>query len=382
MKRAFVRNDGMLIDRVQRGSQTVVHHIPAWLMGEPVSEEGQQRLLRRLQTADEIDTTEVVEALGGELPAGLLEIVLERLERGDGFAALSLAEHYTDSADVRAALVAAARAAAVDDEGQVRTLTLLSQALGVVGGRDAADELERLVALLAADERTRAAGAQHNVYACALATAAEALLDLRRDRRPAAEALVTLLDHPCAFNRQQAAAMISRFLPFLVATKTSSAKTLRAGLAPLIDSEDDRQFLAAIPGLLACHQARDAELMRRCERLLLGDDPELRHSAALALTRVPPPNAVWALPMLIRALPAASSLEQQLELTRHVVELAPPIFVERLTRRALADESPMVRREGIYLLGFVPWGVAQALAAEALEDEPDPALEQQLRRFV
>jgi hypothetical protein len=60
----------------------------------------------------------------------------------------------------------------------------------------------------------------------------------------------------------------------------------------------------------------------------------------------------------------------------------PLVTLENFARRGLAHEAPSIRRNAMGLLHHLRADTARDLAAEALTDEPDPALRRQLEEHA
>lgn len=377
MKRPFERKDGFLIDREDPDHpRTWVE--PAWMNGEAPTKEERQDLIEKIKDPDAVQVPYAELALGKNLPEDLVDTYLARLSEGDPGAAWSMASQYSEDPRVPPAIIEAGRKA------ELQNLAGYSQAAGQIGGAEARAFLSEKLQELRENSATYDDDDFFNDLAGALETTARSLLELQADSPEAAEALVSLLDHPCPFNRRRAASAIGKFLLPLVCSRTSASITLFRGLARISDTSDDEQFLFAFPGLMVCHTHLKIDweaAWDRCESLLQSDSQEIRSAARHALTSVPYCKA-YARSVLLQWLPVAPTLSEQVEVASTISNDVPEPILRGIVRKALAAGSPEIRRSGISLLNCLRYRNAVECAKEALVDEPDPLLKDKLFRFV
>lgn len=346
MKRAFAREGGERVDRyVVEGS------------GKETSTHFPRGVLR----------ARVVRTPTAPSPARVRGWV-KRLLAGEWSALQTVVEH-RDFPGVRAALVAAG-------EGTLPAGEIVTTALGQVGGPGAREVIAREVAALVLSGEAFRTAKHVNRAATRLTTLARDLLRIDRDATGAAKALVRLLRHPVPYHRMYAAWNAAELYANWSAPRTKAHSVLRAGLAPLLRMRDADVFAKAIPALW---EIDPEATRRRVARLLVHRDPWVRHETAQGALKARWPSPLELVALVVAWLETEPSLRLVAEFAN---ALGPVVAAERLrdiAERALADESPSLRYDGITLLGELDAEVARELAAGARRDEPDLMLRRLLR---
>lgn len=274
---------------------------------------------------------------------------------------------FVDDERVRPALLDVARRADAED------LANFAQVSGLVGGAGARDLLRKRVEEIALDPLTFA-DPFFNWRAGSLGSSAEALLRLDADAETGIAALIRLLDHPCAFNRQSAMMNIVEVLER--GADTDAMRRLREALDPLLTSDDAESFLASAKALFATHRA---EVLARCKRLLDSDADEVCESATWALAHFASLPDDQARTILLARLPNEPSVDRAVSLAEVLGDAVPKELLAEVVQRGLASDSPLCRWTAAELLSRLPPEAALALAAAALSDEPEELVARRLR---
>lgn len=369
MKRQFERRGIYLFDSYEDSPGVPVsYQILAPLYGEDrLLDEEQRRLALEAIGAGEWPPDAYLLQLERPPPPDLMQALLHGVAAGGTTAALMITLS-VDDPRVRPALAEATRRVGIE------RLSAFAQALGRVGGPSAeAVLLERFDELLV-DRKASSVASVSNANACVLVEVAAALLSLNPQQLSAARAVVQLLEHPREVTRQAAArAAVEVCRRDML---TDAMREICAGIDRLVEAADATVFLHVAPAL-ALDQIPVA--LPRMGRLLHEDDYHVVHLAAIALTRVPSPYTAEALAELTRWI----STERPLGLALWVASVVAPFlseqFIVELTRRGLASESPVLRKEALYLSQELRGEVARSLLEEALVDEPEALLQKRFR---
>ncbi|MCC6559569.1 MAG: hypothetical protein IT372_42165 [Polyangiaceae bacterium] len=248
-----------------------------------------------------------------------------------------------------------------------------ARALGFVGGRGAREVLAARLAELVDESPEPVVDAAGEP----LLSVAAALLRLDADATDAAMALIHLIHHADVQIRRLAtrdAVSVFRRDP-----QTLSMSLLQEAFGQLLDVDDSRTFLD-----VAFVLARDHGdvVLKRCRGLLDGDDHELRQWAAVALARTPAPHTAEALAILASWAPRGEPLGLALWVASLVWPLMREIEMAELVRRGLASESATTRSRTIEMAHHLGEASARPLLEQALADEPDPILRENMARAL
>jgi hypothetical protein len=349
VKRAFERDGDTLVDRyVVEGStkETSTHFPRSVLLG----------VVKRRRP------------LAAPSPTRVRRWV-KRLLAGEWAALHDVVEH-RDVPGVREALVAAA-------EGPLSAAEIVTTALGQVGGVGAREVLRREVAALVKRPATFRAAKFTNTSARRLTTLARDVLRMDPEAVDAAAALVRLFKHPVPDNRMYSAWNAAELYAQWNAPRTKAHATLRDGLAPLLRTRDADVFVKVIPALWEM----DPNATRaRVARLLKHTDPWVRHEAAQQSLKARSPRTWELVAMVVAWLETEPSLRLVAEFANTTAHLVPAERLRDIVARALADESPSLRYDGLSLLASLDATARDELARDALRDEPDADLKRLLRR--
>lgn len=369
-KHVFLRRNGVLIDpHAEHGGERCTAQIPASMLGETPSAEERTRQLSEVRDVLSEDSPGMEAlALREDDSPEKLDALLRALDRGSMQVPMDLVP-FADDARVRPALIRAARRAPAN------RLANFVQVVGIVGGRGAVKVLRKRLAELARDPATMEDHSFFNDLAGSLASTAEALLALDPEALDATDALVMLFEHPCAFNRRTALREAAEALRRL--RKTEAAVRLRSALKPLLDRAGPEEFAVFARDLAAILPER---VLARAEDLLRSDDPRVREDVFTTLSQIPLPRA---LALALDGLPRVSTLDRAMTIAHALSGLVPLNLGREIARRALSHDSPTLRWHAVkYLLPSLPRETSSELAAEALKDEPDEALQRLLGKFA
>ncbi len=365
-KRAFERVDGQLIDRfVGLDGKRVTSYAPSAMAGERVPAAQRARMLAQMKKGGR-----GAYALRHEESPEHFEALLGALAAGDSSAPSALTT-YLDDPRVRPAILAAARAKPLGDASNH------FQMLGYCGGAGAKEALTERLRALQGDPDTLKDDAFFNWKAGELGTVATALLRLDRDASQAAEALVSLLEHPCAFNRSSATRQMCEMLTDSShgSIQTTAFRQMRKAIARMLKAPEDDAFLAALRALVITH--RD-EALARARRLLRSKKADTRRWTASALAALDAGRG--GLPLLAEWVEEERELEVLTDTLRLFPFLIPLTRRRGLVRRSLADEAPSKRWYAVALLEHLPSADRRVAARTALKTEPDPAIAKALRK--
>ncbi|HLC43460.1 MAG TPA: hypothetical protein VJO34_17780 [Methylomirabilota bacterium] len=307
------------------------------------------------------------DAAGVGATADVLGRLLLALEAGDVRAPQALLAFIADIR-VSTALLKAAR------EASPALLANVAQVLGSAGVNGAADVLGKRLDELAVDTRVFEDATPFNHFAGSLTAVAAALLRLQPENTRAANALVRLLSHPSAFERRTAAAAASDALELPL--PEGVAGQLESELHQLLASADTQLFAAIAP---AVARKEPKVILSRCGTLLQSTDPAARETGIGVLRRLDEPKASE---MLVAHLAHESDLRLACAIAGHLGPKAPEAMRLALARRALADDSPSLRFEGLTLLASLSAGASREVAHDVLPSEPDPFLRSRLESFA
>lgn len=371
MKRGFKRDRGVLFDQYENpDGSTVVVEIPAASAGEPLEPAVRALHLQDLRSGDPLRQHRGARALAGDTSSETLEGLLHALEDGCGAAPQALLGFITEPR-VRPALL---RSLA---DTPAERLANVAQAAVVAGGEEVADVLRRRLADLVGDPQTHERADFFNWRAGSLEVVATALLGDDTSNRSAADALVSLLSHPCRRNSLSAALAIGKTLsegcPEEIAGKLRAA--LQSAL-PSRDQWDDAIFDAVAPAFAG---SDPGFVFPRCEARLRSTNPETRSMAIGVLGRVASDRSKA---LLMGHLSMESNPRLSCMIVRYLGVETGAELREATVRHALAADEPSIRFEGTVFLDGVPAQSARAMAEDALQDEPDPVLRSRLQRYV
>jgi hypothetical protein len=209
-----------------------------------------------------------------------------------------------------------------------------------------------------------------------LTTLARDLLRMDPGDVAAAQALVRLFRHPVMYIRRYAAWHAAELDAQWNAPRTAAHAVLRLGLAPLLRCRDADVFAKAIPALWGIDQQATRA---RVSRLLVHRDPWVRHETAQGALKAPRHGGLELVAMVVTWLDTERSLRLVAEFANALAQVVAPDRLRDVAARALADESPSLRYDGVTLLRHLVPEVSRELARVALRDEPDPALRRLLR---
>ncbi|MBS2032577.1 MAG: hypothetical protein JST54_32185 [Deltaproteobacteria bacterium] len=368
-KRPFRREGGLLIDSyVNREGKTTVHSMPGHMLGEGPTNEQRQGMLACIRVSpDPAAQFTAVQATSNEVSGDRLEALLEGVRAGNSAAPLPLLQ-YVDDPRVQPALLDAAR------QAQNGLAANFLQVVGMVGGEGAEEFLRSRVIELMADSQTWEDDNFFNRRAGDLATAAKGLLELNREAELAADAFSRLFRHPCGFNRRSAIGNANDcFNPRI---HTHAMRKLRDSLLELLRADED-VFVSAIPSLIEL-DAKEART--RCQGILERSAPARQSSTVNLLLQSS--RVLDAIPMIVAWLKKQTDVRTALGYSLQLRESLPPEFIEALATKALADESPSLRLNGIGALRYLEAERAAAISRRAIEDEPDPALKRELEKVL
>jgi hypothetical protein len=368
-KRAFQRSAGILRDEYTNPEgRKHVEVSPASLMGEPLNEADRAQGLADVVSDDSRAQFRGVHSLSGDRSSEFLEGLLAALEGGSAAAPNALLPFLEDPR-VRPALVAATRRAPAAE------LANFAQALALAGGDAASAVLsERLRELVDAPE-TFKDDPFFNSVTGSLVTVAHGLLRLGSDQDEAAMVLARVVrEHPCGFNRRSAAYQIGEALDEDLPQETR--RLLEGVLAEQLASTDP-QMLATVAHTVA--KSSPDLVLAKCRELLNDPSSEIRSPVAAALERIGDPRARA---LLLEHLPREPWIRSVAQIAAYLGKDVPAALRADIAERALADESPSLRRVGMTLLYGLDSDTARALADAARVDEPDPLLQKTLERLA
>lgn len=362
-KRRYARRRGEAVDDYEDPpGRKVTHVLPQVMLGEVLSDDERDAAIAAAASARGSSYP-----LRGDASPEVLDALLEGLQRFNWSAPMALL-NFLDDPRVQPALVEAA------GHCDASELANIAQVCGFVGGPRAREVLTARVEELAALTETFADHAFFNDKAGALATASRALLGLQPDADLAADALLRLFDHPCAFNRRSAFSLATSLVRRSSATSTSAIRRLTLALRAAEDDADDELFLILLPA----RRPGDMSYRPRLERMLAHDDIDIRQRSIGDFSQAHILSA-WSLARLRDRLADEPSLRLRLQIAATLGPLLDERELARHVTEALEDESPSLRHAAIGLLRCLPIAVATELAERALVDEPDPALARMLR---
>lgn len=366
-KRPFQRSRGILRDEYANPEgRPHVEVSPASLMGEPLNESERAEGLADVVSDDSRAQFRGVHSLSGDRSPEFLESLLSALEAGSAAAPNALLP-FVEDPRVRPALAAATRRAPAEE------LANFAQALALAGGDAASAVLrERLRELVNAPEAFKD-DLFFNSVTGSLVTVAHGLLRLGSDQDEAAMVLAKVVrEHPCAFNRRSAAYQIGEALDEDLPQET---RRLLEGVLTEQLASTDPQMLATVAHTVA--KSSPDLVLAKCRELLSEPSSEVRTPVATALERMEDPGARA---LLLEHLPREAWLRSAAQIAAHLGKDAPAALRADIAKRALADESPSLRRVGMALLSGLDSDTAKALADAALVDEPDPLLQKTLQK--
>jgi hypothetical protein len=364
-KRAYERIRGLLRDKYSDPDGVVcIHEMPASMVGESLPDADRTAAFADIVSADPGAQFQGVHRLASERSPELLESLLRALEGGSAAAPNSLLRFLEDPR-VRPALVAAARRA------PARELSNFAEPVALAGGEGAVEVLlERLEELLH-QPQTFADDAFFNWMTGSLVTIAGGLLRLRADEERAAMVLARVVrEHPCAFNRRSAATEVCKALE--QSHSGEATRVLESVLAEQLMTADP-EMLATTAPILA--RTSPDQVLARCRDLLTNASSMLRFTVALALQEMDTPRAKA---VLLEHLPREPAMRTACGIVAYLGGEASASIRAEIAKRALADESPSLRRDGCALLRDLDPQIARELAQLALTDEPDPLIRKQL----
>jgi hypothetical protein len=226
---------------------------------------------------------------------------------------------------------------------------------------------------LVSDRKTMKNDKFFNFRAGSLASTATALLALDPGATDAANALLALLKHPCASNRDTAlmgVAEVAESEP-----KTEAAGLLHAEVAARFEKAEQGEFRILAKSLARVMPDR---VLARCRELLASKDASLRDEIVSTLAEIRSPKAIA---LALQWLPRIASLHSAITVATILAPLVPEPTLQKIARRALSDDSPFCRWSAVsYLLPALPRKIAKQLSAAAMRDEPDPALRRLLQK--
>ena len=363
-KRAFVRKRGVLSDSYEDPpGQKCKYSMPATMAGEELPEEQRAQILSDARLA-------VGSAYGmhEDRSPELLGSLLEGVAEFNCDAPMNLTR-FLDDPRVQPALVHATA------DVPASRLANFAQVVGMIGGPGAREVLRKRLDDLVQDPATFDDHAFFNHKAGSLVTTACSLLALEPDADAPADALLRLVEHPCGFNRRSACWNAATLVSKAPATSTPPVRRLRTAIVAIANTTDDDDLFLYVCDASHAHLVRD-----RLQKLLTHESYDLRHRAIIALSRGP--DSTWGLARLRERLPHEPSLRLRFSIARSLAPLLPPSDLTALLDEALANESPSLRFQAIGLLDALPKPAASEVAARALADEPDPALERLLRAHL
>jgi hypothetical protein len=348
VKRAFERRDGRLWDTYRHRGKT---HVQELL--------GSDELSPAPRPADA--------TIRGQEGRDAIERALSALNAGDPAAPYALLG-MTDDPRVATALLTAAKVA------RSAVLANVAHVLGQATVEGSAAILEQRMAELVSDPRTFARTGETNWRAVALSSVASALLNLAPERTGPADALVRMLDHPNKLDRRTAAAAVAESLQR--GLPTEMAHRLEKELERLLQDGEAEMFGAIASGVAV----KEPEVvLTRCERMLASPDLDIREIATAVLVKL---QATRVRDILVAHLPGEVDLRLACTIAEHVGQSAPETLRASLARRALADESPSLRYQGMALVAWLDPDLRRRLVEEALADEPDVFLRSRLENMA
>lgn len=368
-KRPFQRTSGLLRDEYTNPEgRPHIEHTPASLVGEKLSDAERAEGIADVVSVDPGAQFRGVHRLCEDRSAEYLASLLSSLEAGSAAAPNALLP-FVEDVRVRPALAAAARRA------PDRDLANFAQALALAGGESAIAVLrERLHELLNSPEVFEDDPFFNSVTG-SLVTVARGLLRLGANQEKAATVLARVVrEHPCGFNRRSAAYQICEALE--EAIPAEAKRTLDGVLAEQL-ATDDPEMLAAIAATLA--KASPDQVFVRCSELLSDTSSDVRIGVTRALQRMEHQKARA---LLLEHLPREPWLRSAAQIAAHLGQDVSASFRADIAKRALADDSPSLRKGGAALLRDLDPETARDLAQGALADEPDPLLRKRLREQV
>jgi hypothetical protein len=361
-KRSFERRDGVLnddyTDESGRDMRMYKPDLP------PDGDERKERL-RKIEGGNH----EAQYSMHFDDSPDVLEAILKGIEAGEA-PSIDLLKH-VDDPRVRPLILEASKRAQIEERGSENALQLV----GMVGGEGATDILREKMRVLAADPSTWIDDSFFNSRAGVLKTVCEGLLRLDPQATDAADLLVRLFDHPCAFNRRRAAAMAAGV--YERTSHTEANRALRRRFEQLAESDDDELFLEAAPAMV---WVVNEEFEERCTKIFENGSPEVQDSVLHALSQAAIPFPGKSFALVLRAIEQATTLRRKTDLAGSFGRFLPASIAEDLARPALADESPSLRLQGCGLLHYLDPDTAKELATEALADEPDPYIIVELKK--
>jgi hypothetical protein len=368
-KRPFQRSRGILRDEYTNlEGRRHVEEAPASFMGEPLSDADREQGLADVVSGDPGAQFRGVHRLSGDRSPDYLESLLASLESGSAAAPNALLQFVKDER-VRPALAAAARRAPASD------LANFAQAVALAGGESAVTVLrECLHELLSVPETFRDHPFFNPVTGSAV-TVASGLLRLGSDQQEAATLLARVVrEHPCAFNRRSAAYQICEALDYELSADTK--RTLEGVLLEQLTNDDPEMFAVVASALVS---VSPDQVFSRCRQLLLDTSSEVRVRVTMALRRMEDPAARA---LLLEHLPREPWLRSAVQMAAYLGGDVPAPVRADIAKRALADDSPSLRRGGAALLRDLDPETARGLAETAMADEPDPLLRKRLQEHL
>lgn len=367
-KHSFDRDQGILREEYEDSTgKKHVMQIAAALVGEELGADDRSASLADIESPVAAQQFRGVYALGQERSPEVLERLLAALEAGSEVAPNALLPYVGDSR-VRPALLGAV--ARIPGE----KLANFAQALALAGGEGAADVLRHRLDELANDPMTFRDDPFFNRRAGSLAVLAAGLLRLGSAVTVSAGTLVGLLGHACVGNRQFAAREAVDALQLTLQVEVRDL--LRMSLVRFLDADDAQLFGTVARALIDAHLDH---VLQRCESMLGSPYAEQRSAAVRVLGAMTDPGVAT---ILLRHLPQEPELRVACSIVRALRDQVPVDLRTGIVRRALANESPSVRLEGVGLLSLLDAFSASSMAQEALADEPEPLLQARLQRIV
>jgi hypothetical protein len=367
-KRPYQRSRGILRDEYTNPEgRRHVEEVPASFLGEPLSDADREQGLVDVVSGDSGAQFRGIHSLAGDHSPEYLERLLASLENGSAAAPNALLQ-FVEDPRVRPALAAAARRAPANE------LANFAQAVALAGGEGAVAVLRECLQQLNTDEAF-ADDPFFNPVTGSLVTVASGLLRLGSDQQEAATVLAAVVrKHPCAFNRRSAAYHIGEALEDALPADTR--RTLEGVLVEQLAS-DDPEMLAAVAPALA--KAKPDRVFPRCGELLGDPSSEIRFGVTLALQKMRDPKARA---LLLEHLPREPWVRSAVRIAAYLGGDVPAALRADIAKRALADESPSLRRGAAALLRDLDPDTARGLAETAMADEPDPLLRKRLQEHL
>lgn len=303
----------------------------------------------------------------GAAGAGVAEL-LRALQAGEARAPETLLP-FIDDARVPSALLEAAATTSMPLLGN------LAHVLGRAGLAGATGPLRARLSELAGDTRTFEDDSFFNARAGALSAVAGALLRLQPGAREPVDTLLRLLDHPNGFNRRTAAAALAEAVSG-IQLPGDTADVVRNRLTSLIQTTDVGLFAAVAPAIFGEHADF---VLGRCRALLDSATVSNREIAIALLSKL---NGDEARDLLVLHAIKESDLHLACLVALRIGERIPLARRRELAQRALSQDSPSMRHDGLLLLSALDAETSQPLAKAALQDEPDPLLRSNLEAIV